>query len=162
MAHSRQVTDNGVRDLLVSVELKDKGQNEADQGSREQQQKSPQRWNKFKMLAKFVPWMRNDNSGLCSHLSVLPRAANLNIWFHCLCVAEKQRKVLLHYCERRNALCSTMHTFDISNTGVTSAGVLLALNHAPRLQSFGDYAHTGTALEALDKTPVTQDDPHNK
>jgi hypothetical protein len=73
VAHSRQVTDNGVRDLLVSVELKDKGQNEANQGSRDQQQKSPQRWNKFKMLAKFVPWMRNDNSGLCSRLFVLPR-----------------------------------------------------------------------------------------
>jgi len=67
VAHSRQVTDNGVRDLLVSVELKDKGQNEANQDS-QAQQKSPQRWNKLKMLAKFVPWMRNDNSGPSSIL----------------------------------------------------------------------------------------------
>ncbi|XP_059471519.1 uncharacterized protein LOC132194339 [Neocloeon triangulifer] len=131
VAHSRQVTDNGVRDLLVSVELKDKV------GNQEQPQKSPvHRWAKLRMLAKFVPWMKNENS-------------------------DKQRKVLLHYCERRNNLCSSLHTLDISNTGVSTAGVLLALNHAPGLQSFGDYAHTVTALEALDKTPVNHQESHN-
>ncbi|XP_065335943.1 uncharacterized protein LOC135936871 isoform X2 [Cloeon dipterum] len=136
VAHSRQVTDNGVQDLLVSVEFKDK--TSPDHNEDAQRRKSPvQRWGKLRMLSKLVPWMKSENS-------------------------DKHKKVLLHYCERRNPLCSSLHTLDISNTGVSTTGVLLALNHAPRLQSFGDYAHTGTALEALDKTPVQNENRNNR
>ena len=59
--------------------------------------------------------------------------------------------MLLQYCERRTLLCRTLVTLDVANTGVTSGGVLLALHHVPALQSLGEYAHTGRALEVLER-----------
>lgn len=58
---------------------------------------------------------------------------------------------LLEYCESRNPLCSTLRVLNIANTGVTSAGVLLALRCAPGIQSLGDYCHMGRALEVYEK-----------
>lgn len=71
------------------------------------------------------------------------------------------RRVLLQYCERRNDLCRTLHTLDVANTGVTSGGILLALHRAPALQSLGEYAHTGRALEVLERVKSAPADPAN-
>lgn len=58
---------------------------------------------------------------------------------------------LLEYCESHNHLCSTLRVLNIANTAVTSTGVVLALRSAPNIQSFGDYCHTGRALEIYEK-----------
>lgn len=57
---------------------------------------------------------------------------------------------LLEYCESGNELCSTLRVLNIANTGVTSAGVLLALRSAPELESLGEYCHMGRALEVIE------------
>ncbi|KAK7605216.1 hypothetical protein V9T40_007074 [Parthenolecanium corni] len=59
---------------------------------------------------------------------------------------------ILEYCELRNNLCSTLKCLNIANTGVTNAGILLAVLHVPSLESLGEYCHIGRALELLEQT----------
>lgn len=59
---------------------------------------------------------------------------------------------ILEYCELRNSLCSTLKCLNIANTGVTNAGILLAILHVPGLESLGEYCHIGRALELLEQT----------
>ncbi len=64
----------------------------------------------------------------------------------------KELMTILEYCELRNNLCSTLKYLNIANTGVTNAGILLAILHVPGLESLGEYCHIGRALELLEQT----------
>ena len=56
MAHSRQVSDAGLRGLLVNVELLDKPE-----GGATSPTSPPVSWSKLKLLSRIVPWLRGDN-----------------------------------------------------------------------------------------------------
>lgn len=49
-------------------------------------------------------------------------------------------------------MCSTLKYLNIANTGVSNAGILLAILHVPGLESLGEYCHIGRALELLEQT----------
>ncbi|KAJ8873877.1 hypothetical protein PR048_024713 [Dryococelus australis] len=146
VSNSRQVTDTGMRYLLLQVELRDKaspttslipeancmsiqtlGLNVATTNTGNCTGRG---WGRLRTLLKLFPWLRLNRDGEGKI---------------------KDRSFLLEYCERRNSLCGTLRTLNIANTGVTSAGVLLALHHIPEIQSLGEYGHMGRALEILDR-----------
>ncbi|XP_012256798.1 uncharacterized protein LOC105686491 isoform X2 [Athalia rosae] len=118
VACSRQVTDVGLKQLLLHVELRDKI-------SQYSQDQEPTSWSRLKAL-----------------LSKLKLKSSKT---------EKNNKhgVLLEYCESKNFLCDTLRILNVANTGVTSAGVLLALMHVPRLESLAEYNHMGRVVEIM-------------
>ncbi|KAG7200186.1 hypothetical protein KM043_000620 [Ampulex compressa] len=119
VACSRQVTDVGLKQLLLQVELRDKIPHGAIQESTS--------WSRLKTLLSKLK-MRNSKS------------------------EKKDRQgVLLEYYERRNFLCNTLKVLNVANTGVTSAGVLLALVHVPQLESLAEYSHVGRVVEIMNK-----------
>ncbi|XP_076657349.1 uncharacterized protein LOC143361660 isoform X1 [Halictus rubicundus] len=119
VACSRQVTDVGLKQLLLQVELRDKVPHATMQ--------EPTSWSRLKILLSKLK-MRN-------------------------CKSEKKEKqgVLLEYYESRNSLCDTLRVLNVANTAVTSAGVLLALVHVPRLESLAEYCHMGRVVEIMNK-----------
>jgi len=140
VSQSRQVTDNGLRYLFLQIELHDKASPSSAAGKCEPSDlgqcvnsnggSSGKGWGKLKILLRLFPRLRinrEDENKM------------------------RDQSFLLEYCERRNPLCDTLRTLNIANTGVTSAGVLLALHHAPQIESLGDYGHMGRALEILDR-----------
>lgn len=62
---------------------------------------------------------------------------------------ETYGNILLECCESSNALSTTLRLLNITNTGVTSAGVLLALQYSTFLQSVGDYPQLGRVLDLV-------------
>lgn len=118
IACSRQVSDVGLKQLLLQVELRDKVTHPAVQESTS--------WSRLKTL-----------------LSKLKLKSSKT---------EKHKHgVLLEYCERRNLLCDTLRVLNVANTNVTSAGVLLALVHVPRLESLAEYNHMGRVVEIMNR-----------
>ncbi|XP_076165468.1 uncharacterized protein LOC143145713 [Ptiloglossa arizonensis] len=119
VACSRQVTNVGLKQLLLQVELRDKAPRTVMQ--------EPTTWSRLKTFLSKLE-MKNSKS-------------------------EKKEKqgVLLEYYESRNFLCDTLRVLNVANTGVTCAGVLLALVHVPRLESLAEYSHTGRVVEIMSK-----------
>ncbi|KAJ9599646.1 hypothetical protein L9F63_026504 [Diploptera punctata] len=140
VSHSRQVTDSGLRHLFLQVELRDKASpstastkcDEPDLGQcvNPSEGCNGRGWGRLRILLRLFPKLRFNREGENKM---------------------KDRSFLLEYCERRNPLCDTLRVLNVANTGVTSAGILLALHHVPHIQSLGDYGHMGRALEILDR-----------
>lgn len=131
VAHSRQVTDAGMRQLFLQIELRDKNPL-ASKYSHSLARRNPlSAWSRLRNLFRlFSRYSYNRRSDDKLH----------DVSF------------LLEYCESRNELCETLRVLNIANTGVTSTGVLLALRSSPNLESLGEYCHMGRALEVLEKT----------
>lgn len=127
VACSRQVTDNGLKQLLLQVELRDK-LTPSDLRLHQENNNSTTSWSKLKMLM--------------SRLKNNKKSAKKDL---------RHGGVLLEYCESRNNLCQTLRVLNVANTGVTSAGVLLALVHAPHLESLAEYSHMGRVVEIMNK-----------
>ncbi|XP_015591088.1 uncharacterized protein LOC107265792 [Cephus cinctus] len=123
VACSRQVTDAGLKQLLLQVELRDKVPPLTTQ--------EPTSWLRLKTLL--------------SKLKVKSSKTEKN---------EKQG-VLLEYYESRNFLCDTLRVLNVANTGVTSAGVLLALVHVPSLESLAEYSHMGRVVEIMNRGVIS-------
>ncbi|XP_063231260.1 uncharacterized protein LOC134535857 [Bacillus rossius redtenbacheri] len=156
VSNSRQVTDTGMRYLLLQVELRDKAppmctSSPMHEGNCMSIQTlgfnvassngggcGGRGWGRLRTLLKLFPWLRinRENDGKI-----------------------KDRSFLLEYCELKNALCATLRVLNIANTGVTSAGVLLVLHHVPEIQSLGEYGHMGRALEILDRAWAASANP---
>lgn len=140
VSQSRQVTDAGLRHLFLQVELRDKASSSSTAGKCEISDLeqcvnsnggcSGRGWGKLRILLRLFPRLRLNREGENKM---------------------RDRSFLLEYCERRNPLCDTLRILNVANTGVTTAGVLLALYHVPHIQSLGDYGHMGRALEILDR-----------
>lgn len=133
VSYSRQVTDSGLRHLFLQFEIKDKcDENEKSSCPNIDTIVHPsiscgnRGWGRLRVLLRLFPWLRVNRD-----------------------VDKKDKSFLLEYCERRNPLCDSLKVLDVANTGVTSTGILLALHHAPCLQSLGEYGHMGRALEIL-------------
>ncbi|KAG8318424.1 hypothetical protein J6590_001535 [Homalodisca vitripennis] len=129
VAHSRQVTDAGLRQLFLQVEIRDKTQTTRC-GTNVKGKLKTMRWSCLrKLLRPFsnLGFSRNSETKLA------------DVSF------------LLEYCESRNPLCKSLRVLNIANTAVTSAGVLLALRSAPGIHSLGDYCHMGRALEVYER-----------
>lgn len=127
VACSRQVTDVGLKQLLLQVELRDKVPHATMQ--------EPTSWSRLKTLLSKLK-MKNSKS------------------------AKKEKQgVLLEYYESRNFLCDTLRVLNVANTGVTSAGVLLALVHVPRLESLAEYNHMGRVMEIMNKGVIGFETP---
>lgn len=140
ISQSRQVTDAGLRNLFLQVELRDKASPSSAAGKCEISNLeqcvnsnggcSGRGWGRLRILLRLFPRLRLNREGENKM---------------------RDRSFLLEYCELRNPLCDTLKILNVANTGVTAAGVLLALHHVPRIQSLGDYGHMGRALEILDR-----------
>ncbi|KAK7864099.1 hypothetical protein R5R35_002742 [Gryllus longicercus] len=138
VSHSRQVTDGGLRHLFLQVELRDKSYEREEspctslpslsQSANSSGSCGNRGWGRLRILLRLFPWLRVNREGDSK---------------------VKDTSFLLEYCERRNPLCESLQVLNVANTGVTSAGILLALHHIPRLQSLGEYGHMGRALEIL-------------
>lgn len=118
VACSRQVTDAGLKQLLLHVEFRDRVPHQANQESTS--------WSKLKSLLTKLK-IRGPKS------------------------EKKEKQVLLDHCESRNFLCDTLRVLNVANTGVTSAGVLLALMHVPQLESLAEYSHMGRVVEIMNR-----------
>lgn len=129
VACSRQVTDTGLKHLLLHVELRDKVR----PVSGYQEHTS---WSRLKRL--LAMWKMN-SSKLKSKLK-----------------SEKTEKqsVLLEYYESKNPLCDTLRVLNVASTAVTTAGVLLALLHVPQLESLAEYNYLGRVMGILNKRCV--------
>lgn len=119
VACSRQVTDVGLKQLLLQIELRDKVS----------QQPLVQEANSWSRLKALLSKLKPKSSKTEKH----------------------KHGVLLEYCESRNFLCDTLRVLNVANTGVTSAGVLLALVHVPRLESLAEYNHMGRVVEIMNR-----------
>jgi len=139
VSQSRQVTDAGLRHLFLQVELRDKASPSSVAGKCELTDLehcanangcSGRGWGRLRILHRLFPRLRlkSDSENKMS-----------------------DRSFLLEYCEHRNPLCNTLKILNVASTGVTATGVLLALHHAPQIQSLGDYGHMGRVLEILDR-----------
>nr|XP_012235673.1 PREDICTED: uncharacterized protein LOC105679920 [Linepithema humile]XP_012235674.1 PREDICTED: uncharacterized protein LOC105679920 [Linepithema humile] len=131
VACSRQVTDAGLKQLLLQVELRDKV---AGHGSRI---RSPQECTSWSRLKRLLATWKTKNAKSRG----------------------KERDVLLEYCESRNSLCDTLRVLNVANTAVTSAGVLLALMHIPQLASLAQYSHMGRVVELMSEEFVDLSTP---
>lgn len=140
VSQSRQVTDAGLQNLFLQVELRDKVSPSSAAGkcqipNVEQCVNSDggcsgRGWGRLRILLRLFPRLRLNREGESK---------------------VRNRSFLLEYCELRNPLCDTLRILNVANTGVTAAGILLALHHVPQIQSLGDYGHMGRALEILDR-----------
>lgn len=120
VACSMQVTDTGLKQLLLQVELRDKFMS-IDPVVNETS------WSRIKALIMRFRIKKNKND------------------------KNEKNSVLLEYCESKNFICDTLRVLNIANTGVTSAGVLLALAHVPNLESLADYNHMGRVVEIMNR-----------
>ncbi|XP_065222186.1 uncharacterized protein LOC135846820 [Planococcus citri] len=134
VSHSKEVTDAGLQQLFLHVEIRDK------------------LWKSTKKHVQKNPLVRYKKN-----------IHNFTKFLKKLCFPSRERDTLskdlvtiLEYCELRNNLCSTLKYLNIANTGVTNAGILLAILHVPGLESLGEYCHIGRALELLEQT-IRQD-----
>ncbi|XP_015171368.1 PREDICTED: uncharacterized protein LOC107063791 [Polistes dominula] len=120
VACSKQVTDEGLRQLLTEKELRD---NEMDT--------SPEstNWTKLKALVSKL------KSRPCTR-STAKKKKNL-------------RLSSLQYHESRNPICKTLKVLNIANTSVTHAGVMKALLMLSKLESLAEYNHMGGVVEMM-------------
>ncbi|XP_022171571.1 uncharacterized protein LOC111034596 [Myzus persicae] len=128
ISHSSQVTDNGIKHLLLQIEIKDKSNNFNKRNSHSTTKISW--WHVLKTLSKKIKVKTG-------------RRNKLNDF-----------SFLLEYCQKSTKLCSTLNTLNIANTSVTSNGILIALQNIPNLETLGEYCHIGKALELLDKSTI--------
>lgn len=142
---SMQVTDIGLKQLLLQVELRDKitNTNYDDihnnyQQQQQQQQEEPTTWSKLKIIISKFKVKKNHKS----HKNY-------------------PGTVLLEYYETKNNICNTLKILNVANTGVTSGGVLLALAHVPNLESLADYNHMGRVVEIMNKGVINIATPFN-
>ena len=133
VACSRQVTDSGLKQLLLHVEFKDRIPN----NQRRRRGESPT-WSKLK--------------GFLAKLKVRGGLSRSD---------KSDEQVLLDHCESRNYLCDTLKVINVANTGVTSAGVLMALMHVPQLESLAEYNHMGRVVEIMNRGVVDFKQPFN-
>ncbi|XP_074104701.1 uncharacterized protein LOC141531090 [Cotesia typhae] len=119
---SMQVTDVGLKQLLMQVELRDKFINIDPVVAQETTS-----WSRLKTLLAKLQVKKNKRE------------------------KRENEGVLLEYCESKNFLCDTLRVLNIANTGVTSAGVLLALANVPHLESLADYNHMGRVVEIMNR-----------
>ncbi|XP_014212075.1 uncharacterized protein LOC106641973 [Copidosoma floridanum] len=140
VACSRQVTDAGLKQLLLYAEFRDRAQlsqptttTTTTESLSPASSSSTSRWSRsFKSLwskLRFRAPGTGGQGGTVKH-------------------ADRQQ-VLLYHCESKNPLCNTLRVLNVANTGVTSAGVLLALMHVPRLESLAEYSHMGRVVEIM-------------
>ncbi|XP_057338382.1 uncharacterized protein LOC130676269 [Microplitis mediator] len=120
---SMQVTDVGLKQLLLQVELRDKFINIDPVVVQE----TTTSWSRLKALLVKLRVKKNKRD------------------------KRENEGVLLEYCESKNFLCDTLRVLNIANTGVTSAGVLLALANVPHLESLADYNHMGRVVEIMNR-----------
>ncbi|XP_051161058.1 uncharacterized protein LOC127281406 [Leptopilina boulardi] len=125
VACSRQVSDMGLKQLLLQVEFRDKI---PDLTVRETTS-----WSKLKTLISKLKASRRDK--------------------------KDKQNILLEYYDRRNFLCDTLRVLNVANTTVTSAGVLLALEHVPKLESLADYNHMGRVVEIMNRGVINLKTP---
>ena len=119
VACSRQVTDTGLKQLLLQVEIRDKV---PDFVTREATS-----WSKLKTLISKIKAKGSKRE------------------------KKEKQNFLLEYYDHRNFLCDTLRVLNVANTGVTSAGVLLALEHVPKLESLAEYNHMGRVMEIMNR-----------
>ncbi|KAK0088598.1 hypothetical protein PV325_011291 [Microctonus aethiopoides] len=131
VACSMQVTDVGLNQLLLQVELRDKMM------STDVVAQETTSWSRLKALLAKLKMKKNKKNKL------------------------ENDGVLLEYCESKNFLCDTLKVLNIANTGVTSAGVLLALAHVPHLESLADYNHMGRVVEIMNRGFIGLKTPFN-
>lgn len=138
VACSRQVTDAGLKQLLLQIELRDKLSSQ----QVNQQQPNHRHHRSHSQQTEITSWSR-----IKTLLSRLKMKSHKN---------EKNdgQGVLLEYCESRNFLCDTLRVLNVANTGVTSAGVLLALAHVPKLESLAEYSHMGRVVEIMNRAVI--------
>lgn len=125
VACSMQVTDIGLKQLLLQVELRDKI---SSQHTNDPVSRGETSWSKLKIILSKFKARKNSSKD-----KNYPGA------------------ILLEYCESKNFLCDTLKILNVANTGVTSAGVLLALAHVPHLESLADYNHMGRVVEIMNR-----------
>ncbi|XP_011496459.1 PREDICTED: uncharacterized protein LOC105361067 [Ceratosolen solmsi marchali] len=118
VACSRQVTDAGLKQLLLHVEFRDRVPHQANQEATS--------WSRLKSLLTKLK-VRGPKS------------------------EKRDKQVLLDHCESRNLLCDSLKVLNVANTGVTSAGVLLALMNVPQLESLAEYSHMGRVVEIMNR-----------
>ncbi|XP_034941013.1 uncharacterized protein [Chelonus insularis] len=128
---SMQVTDLGLKQLLLQVELRDKFIN-----IDPVVQETPS-WSRLKTLLTKFRMKKNKRD------------------------KKESEGVLLEYCESRNFLCDTLRVLNIANTEVTTAGVLLALAHVSHLESLADYNHMGRVMEIMNRGVIGLKTPFN-
>ncbi|XP_043495733.1 uncharacterized protein LOC122519958 [Polistes fuscatus] len=122
IACSKQVTDAGLKQLLLEVELKDKA-------TITSTQEPPNSWFKLKTL-------------MMNRLKTKPGARSRK---------KDKENVLLEYYENRNSICDTLKVLNIANTTVTCSGVILALVYISNLESLAEYNHMGSVVERMNK-----------
>uniref|UniRef100_A0A2S2Q516 Uncharacterized protein n=1 Tax=Sipha flava TaxID=143950 RepID=A0A2S2Q516_9HEMI len=129
VSHSSQVTDNGIKDLLLQVEIKDK----LNHFKRKKIQTTNKMswWNVIRTLSRKIKVKTVSERSKINNLSFI-----------------------LEYCQQPTKLCSTLYMLNIANTSVTSHGILIALKSIPKLETLGEYCHIGKALELLDKSSI--------
>lgn len=138
VACSRQVTDAGLKQLLLQVELRDKPSTPQEVVLTERHQ---QNRHSRTQCTETTSWSRIKT--LLSRLKMNHKSDK-----------KERNGVLLEYCERRNLLCDTLRVLNVANTGVTSAGVLLALAHVPKLESLAEYSHMGRVVEIMNRAVI--------
>ncbi|XP_033215942.1 uncharacterized protein LOC117172293 [Belonocnema kinseyi] len=129
VACSRQVTDTGLKQLLLQVEFRDKIPEFA--------ARETTSWSKLKTLISKIKVTGSRRE------------------------KKDKQHVLLECYDRRNFLCDTLKVLNVANTGVTSAGVLLALEHVPRLESLAEYNHMGRIVEIMNRGVMDLKTPFN-
>lgn len=139
VACSRQVTDAGLKQLLLHVEFRDR------QPRRPTNSESTS-WSRLKNLLSRLKRKSSSNN----NKSDKQRDDN-NIIISSSSSSSRKTQVLLDHCESRNSLCDSLRVLNVANTGVTSAGVLLALMHVPQLESLAEYSHMGRVVEIMNR-----------
>jgi hypothetical protein len=121
VACSRQVTDAGLKQLLLHVEFRDRVPHQANQETTS--------WSRLKSLLTKLN-VRDPKS------------------------EKRHEQILLDHCESRNFLCDSLKVLNVAKTGVTSAGVLLALLNVPQLESLAEYSHMGRVVEIMNRSII--------
>ncbi|XP_050438882.1 uncharacterized protein LOC126844616 [Adelges cooleyi] len=137
VSNSSQVTDVGIKNLLLQIEIRDK------QKHSYATTKCGYRQTPTKMV------------------TIMQTLRALSKKFKTRVVGDRTNiddmSFVLEYCQKSTLVCSTLRALNMANTSVTSVGILLTLKKVPNLETLGEYCHVGRALELLDKftTPTT-------
>ncbi|XP_050527261.1 uncharacterized protein LOC126897592 [Daktulosphaira vitifoliae] len=129
ISNSSQVTDEGLKNLLLQIEIRDK-----------------QKLDKYSIESKGQTITK---ISLMKILRTLSRKLKTKISGEKVKIDDMS--FILEYCQKSTQLCSTMRVLNMANTSITSLGILLALKNIPNLENLGEYCHIGKALELLDK-----------
>ncbi|XP_075222021.1 uncharacterized protein LOC142324854 [Lycorma delicatula] len=134
ISNSRQVTDIGIKQLFIKIELRDKSHLSDPNNYAVSISTKPQssRWRSLYKMFRSIQQLMGSCNG---------HTPNDDI--------ESYGSILLECYESPNTITSTLRVLNITNTGVTSAGVFLALQNSKCIQSVGEYPQMGRVLQLV-------------